>query len=80
MSHATTGPDALAEQIARTRQELGETVEQLSARFDVKARARESLQHGRERAAPYVVPAAAVAALAAGALIALLVWRRRSRR
>jgi hypothetical protein len=75
-----TEPDAIAEQIALTRQELGDTIEQLSARLDVKARAREGLQHGRARAARYAVPAATIAALAAGAAVLLLMLRRRNHR
>jgi hypothetical protein len=75
-----TEPDAIAERIALTRQQLGETIEQLSARLDVKARARESLAQGRERMIQYAVPAATVAVLATGTVVLLLVLRRRNRR
>ncbi|MEV0127232.1 DUF3618 domain-containing protein [Dactylosporangium sp. NPDC050688] len=42
--HATpTDPEALRQEIARTRAGLGETVEALAARADVKARAQEAV-------------------------------------
>jgi hypothetical protein len=41
--------DALRDEIRRTRMELGETVEQLAAKADVKARLRESADHAKER-------------------------------
>ncbi|WP_416905288.1 DUF3618 domain-containing protein [Micromonospora echinospora] len=42
-------PEALREEIRRTRIELGETVEALAAKVDVKARLRESAEQARER-------------------------------
>jgi hypothetical protein len=41
---------ALRNQIARTRADLGETIEELAARTDVKARAREMVSDVRTRA------------------------------
>lgn len=41
--HAPTDPEALRQEIARTRAGLGETVEALAARADVKARAQEAV-------------------------------------
>ncbi|MFF8292271.1 DUF3618 domain-containing protein [Streptomyces sp. NPDC016309] len=38
-THHTPGPDELRLQAARKRQELGETIDQLMAKTDVKARA-----------------------------------------
>lgn len=40
---------ALREEIRRTRADLGETVQVLAARADVKARAREQVQETRQR-------------------------------
>jgi hypothetical protein len=42
-------PDALRAEIARTRDELGATVEALAAKADVKARAHESVEHAKVR-------------------------------
>ncbi|HEX6073898.1 MAG TPA: DUF3618 domain-containing protein [Micromonosporaceae bacterium] len=47
---ATTDPVLIREDIARTRRELGLTVEALVARADVKARAREKAGEARKRA------------------------------
>lgn len=48
----STPPDvpALRNEIAETRQQLGETVEALAAKADVKARAQESVQQAKIRA------------------------------
>ncbi|GAA2583765.1 hypothetical protein GCM10010399_12090 [Dactylosporangium fulvum] len=44
--HATpTDPEALRQEIARTRANLGETVEALAAKADVKARAQEAMHN-----------------------------------
>jgi hypothetical protein len=42
-------PEVLREEIRRTRAELGETVQALAAKADVKARAKESVWQARER-------------------------------
>jgi hypothetical protein len=51
---AGAGPDALREDIARTREQLGETVEALVARTDIKARvqqrAAEAVTQARQQA------------------------------
>jgi hypothetical protein len=44
------GKDALRHQIARTRADLGQTIEELASRTDVKARAKEMVSDVRERA------------------------------
>ncbi len=41
--------EALREEIKQTRSELGETVQALAARADVKARAKEQVEHTRQR-------------------------------
>ena len=46
----STDPDALRVEIARTRADLGETVEALAAKADVKARVRDSIDEATERA------------------------------
>ena len=64
----------LEEDIARTREGLADTVDELAARLDVKARARERL---RQVTAP---TAAAVAAVTAFAVVsAAILLRRRAR-
>jgi len=42
-------PEALRHDIERTRSELGETIEALAAKADVKARAHEAAEEVRER-------------------------------
>lgn len=83
-------PEEIEADIARARQELGETVEALAERLDVKARTRKRMtevsNRGRERLARaraqlsegdhWVRPAVA-AAVAAAAVVGVLLWRRR---
>ena len=71
-------PQELAEDIERTREQLGDTVEALTARLDAKAQARataRAARTARERPLPYAAAAAAAAVLLAG----WLAWRRRRR-
>ena len=78
----------IQQEIDRTRERLGETVDELAARADVKARARAKAAEMKARAAEVsgrVRQSQAVqrrwpAAVAAGALVAgaaVLIWRRR---
>lgn len=69
MSTNGTTPQQLEADIARQREELAATIDQLHAKLDVKARLTTS--SGKPR--PELLTAAAVVVLAAG----LLVWRRR---
>lgn len=65
-------PEQIREEIEATRRELGDTVEALAAKTDVKAHVRERI--GRTRASlpnPVVFAAVAAAAVAAG----LVAWR-----
>ena len=82
-----TAPD-VEQQIELTRERLGETVDELAARADVKARARAKAAEMKDRAAGVsgrVRQSQAVqrrwpAAVAADALVvgaAVLIWRRR---
>lgn len=82
--------EAVQRDIEQTRERLAETVDQLQAKFDVKARATAGAQDAKQRALTKVVdsegrprPAAltAAGAVVAGvlAVVAVKMWRRRSR-
>lgn len=82
------GIDDIEADIERTREELGETVGALSAKLDVKGRAKQQAVETRERLAAksketkdLVRDKPAVPAIAALALmtIGVVVWRRRRR-
>lgn len=82
MAHNGHGDtETLREEIRRTRAELGDTVQALAAKADVKARMRASAEHTRQRAEAAVrgnpVPWAAMAVGAAAAIILLMVIQRR---
>jgi Protein of unknown function (DUF3618) len=74
-------------EIERTREHLGATVEQLAARVDVKARARdkanELVRQTRSRVVSvtreHPVPLAAAAAGALAIAVSLTIWQRRRR-
>ncbi len=73
-------PDTIRQEIAETRQELGEAVEELAAKTDVKARGREKLTELRHAAAQLPGrarerPAVAVA-LAATTIVLIVLARR----
>jgi hypothetical protein len=65
-------PEEIRREIERTRRELGETVEALSHKADVKEQARLKKEEVQERVTSNPAPIAAVI----GGLIALLVVRR----
>ena len=71
-------PEKIREEISDTREELGETVEALAGKADVKGQAKEKVgdvtQQVQERQTP-------IAAVAGGVtlLVLLLVWLRRRR-
>jgi hypothetical protein len=65
-------PEEIRREIERTRRELGETVEALSHKADVKEQARLKKEEVQERDTSNPAPIAAVI----GGLIALLVVRR----
>ena len=75
------GPAALVEDINRTRAELGDTVEALVAKVDVRAQARQRAAAISTQATENRVPFAVAAATAAGAaaLAGWLMVRRRRR-
>lgn len=64
--------EALRAEIRQTRADLGETVQALAAKADVKARVRRSASQSVERARANPVPLAMVAAGAAAALTAIV--------
>lgn len=76
-----TDPDAIRAEIEATREQLGRTVEELSHRLDVPARARERAYRARDtavetcRESPPSVIGAALALV--GLVGAVLVWRRK---
>ena len=69
-------PEELRHQIERTRQELGETVDALSHKADVKEQARLKKDEVRQRVSENPVPLVAVA----GGIVALVVLLRVIRR
>jgi hypothetical protein len=79
-----TGIDEIEADIARTRDELADTIDELTARFDVKARARNRIHDLRDRVtdedgrpAPPVLGAAGVLATVVVLCAAVVIWRRR---
>jgi len=58
----------LEKEITETREHLGETVDALAAKLDVKSRAQETIAQTDKR------PFAAGAVVAVGALLAVLLW------
>ncbi|MCG5434423.1 DUF3618 domain-containing protein [Mycobacterium sp. MYCO198283] len=93
-AHSEPGPDAdvdaIQADIENTRAELGQTVEALSAKLDVKGQAQAKVDEKKQQVADKAqavshrakqqpaVPAAAVVAVAA-LVIGLVVYRRRRR-
>ena len=76
-----TDQDRIKADIEATRAELGRTVDELSARLDVPARARESAARAKDtavetyRESPPIVIGGAVALV--GLVVGLVVWRRK---
>ena len=69
----------IEQEIERTRQRLGETVEELAAKADVKARVRDKTAglSRRARQSQVVQRGWPLAVAAAGLVIAAAFWRRR---
>jgi HAMP domain-containing protein len=80
-SPGSSDPDAIKAEIEATRAQLGRTVDELSHRLDVPARAREGAYRARDTAVetyrenPPVVLGAVLAL--AGAVVGLVIWRRK---
>jgi ElaB/YqjD/DUF883 family membrane-anchored ribosome-binding protein len=74
-------PDRIKAEIEATREQLGRTLDELSARVDVPARARESAARAKDtavetyRESPPLVIGAAVALV--GLVVGLVIWRRK---
>lgn len=62
--------DDLEQEIEQTREHLGETVDALAAKLDVKGRAKQTVAEADKR------PFAAAGVLAAGVVLAALLWPR----
>ena len=81
MTAGSSDPAAIQAEIEATRERLGQTVDELHARLDVPARARESAYRARDtavetyRESPPVVIGGVLALVALGA--GLMVWRRK---
>lgn len=85
---STPDIEELQAEIEKTRQALGETVDALSAKTDLKARVGAKVDEVRGRVhdaatddqgdlKPVVPAGAAAVALLAGGIVVLLVWRKR---
>ena len=72
MSETQQTPEELRREIERTRRELGDTVDALSQKADVKQQARQKKDEVQERVRSNPTPLAA----AVGGLVALLILRR----
>jgi ElaB/YqjD/DUF883 family membrane-anchored ribosome-binding protein len=72
MSETQQTPEELRREIERTRRELGDTVDALSQKADVKQQARHKKEEVQERVKSNPTPLAA----AVGGLVALLILRR----
>ena len=79
MSEAPTQPtpEELRREIERTRRELGETVDALSHKTDVKEQARLKKEEVREQVSQNPIPLIAVAGGAVALLLLLRMIRRR---
>ena len=64
--------DDLQQEIDETREHLGETVDALTAKFDVKSRAKDSLAEADKR------KLGLMALVVLASVAALVLWRRRS--
>lgn len=76
-------PDAIRADIEATREQLGRTVDELSNRLDVPARAKERVARTRDTAVETYresPPAVVGAGAALAGLVGLVVWRRRRTR
>ena len=80
---AATDPDAIRADIEATREQLGRTVDELSNRLDVPARARERVARTKDTAVETYresPPAVVGAGAALAGIVGLVLWRRRRAR
>jgi chromosome segregation ATPase len=66
------GPEEIREEIEQTREELGETVEALAAKTDVKAQARSRIEELKRRARAVTANPAAMKKVGAVAVVVVL--------
>jgi len=69
-------PEEIRADIKQTREELGDTVEQLAAKTDVKAQAQAKVDDVKRTASEKRVPIAAIGAGVAIAIVAIVLIRR----
>jgi MYXO-CTERM domain-containing protein len=75
-------PETIEADIARQREQLADTIDELQHRLDVKTQAKEKVAEVKDRATTDTGkprPELAVAVLAAAALVGLVIWRRSHR-
>jgi hypothetical protein len=75
-------PEVIEADIARQRDQLAATVDELQHRLDVKAQAKEKAAHVRDRATTDTGkprPELAIAVVAVVAVVGLAIWRRSHR-
>ena len=76
-----TDPEAIKAEIDQTREQLARTVDELSHRLDVPARAKESAARARDtavetyRESPPIVIGAGLALVAA--VVGVIIWRKK---
>ena len=70
--------DEIERDVERTRAQLGETAGALAHKLDAKARAKEKLDHARDRVSGDRTVIVAVTAVGAAAVICFVLWRRNS--
>jgi Protein of unknown function (DUF3618) len=79
MSTNGASPETLEADIARQRDQLAATVDELHHRLDVKAQAKEKVAHAKDRATTDTGkprPELAVALAVTAAVVGLIIWRR----
>jgi len=82
MSTNGASPEVIEADIARQREQLAATVDELQHRLDVKAQAKEKVAEVKHRATTDTGkprPELAIAAVAVVALVGLAIWRRSHR-
>ena len=80
MTTSADDQQELEKEIEQTREQLGQTVEALAAKVDVKARAQEKLGQAGQQIKKNPVPAAATAGVIGALVLFFLLVRRWMRR
>jgi len=82
MSTNGASPEVIEAEIARQREQLAATVDELQHRLDVKTQAKEKVAEVKDRATTDTGkprPELAIAVVAVAALVGLAIWRRSHR-